>query len=86
MIITAYPKILSTLRRMPHLGQLALAYFTAGLIYSLTEAGFRMMNPIWIAFLLAIVSTGLHFGVREEKPALTSLQTATGRGRMRVLQ
>ncbi len=86
VIITAYPKILSALRRIPHLGQLSLAYFTAGLIYSLTEAGFRMMNPIWIAFLLAIVSTGLHFGVREEKPALTSLQTATGRGRMRVLQ
>ena len=86
VIVTAYPKILSTLRRIPRLGQLSLAYFTAGLIYSLTEAGFRMMNPIWIAFLLAIVSTGLHFGVREEKAALPSLQPATPKRRMRVLQ
>jgi len=86
VIVTAYPKILSTLRRIPRLGQLSLAYFTAGLIYSLTEAGFRMMNPIWIAFLLAIVSTGIHFGVREEKAALPSLQPATPKRRMRVLQ
>lgn len=69
MIVTAYPKILATLRRTPRLGQLALAYFSAGLIYSLTEAGFRMMNPIWIAFLLAIVSTGLRPGMRESAVA-----------------
>lgn len=91
-IVTAYPKILSTLRRMPRLGKLALAYFTAGLIYSLTEAGFRMMNPIWIAFLLAVVSPGL---ASEGSTALPRTEAApTGatprhiasRGQIRVLQ
>lgn len=90
MIVTAYPKILSMLRRTPCLGKLALAYFAAGLIYSLTEAGFRMMNPIWIAFLLAIVSTGLQIGAREGKVALPSLQIAnkgaTPKRQIRVLQ
>lgn len=100
MIVTAYPKILSTLRRTPRLGQLALAYFTAGLIYSLTEAGFRMMNPIWIAFLLAIVSTGLRPGVPESAAATrwvpapandakfpgTATAGAKPRSRTRVLQ
>ena len=61
MIVTGYPKISVDAAPQPCLGKLALAYFAAGLIYSLTEAGFRMMNPIWIAFLLAIVSTGLRY-------------------------
>jgi hypothetical protein len=34
-----------------------LALFVVGVIYSLTEAGFRMMSPVWIAFLLATLSS-----------------------------
>jgi len=54
MIVTGYRSALITLRRSPHLGRIRLAFFTAGLIYSLTEAGFRMMSPIWIMFLLSV--------------------------------
>jgi len=57
LIFTGYRHILSALRLDPDWGRLRLAYFTATLIYCLTEAGFRMMNPIWIAFLLVIMST-----------------------------
>ncbi len=38
------------------MGGIKLAYFVTGVIYSLTEAGFRVMSPVWIAFILAIVA------------------------------
>ena len=99
VMVSAYPNILAALRRMPRLGKLALAYFTAGLIYSLTEAGFRMMNPIWIAFLLAVASPALRFNLGEQA-AWSGLRTAPkqavppgvtpigapSKGRTRVLQ
>jgi hypothetical protein len=53
-IIFGYRNALAIFRRNPHAGRIRLAFFTAGIIYSLTEAGFRMMSPIWITFILAI--------------------------------
>lgn len=85
MVITAYPRILHTLRQMPRLGTLALAYFIAALVYSLTEAGFRSMNPIWIVFLLAIVSTALRSPARRYKVPLPVLGAAS-RAELRVLR
>jgi hypothetical protein len=54
MIVAGYRNSLAVFRRDTHAGRLRLAFFTAGMIYSFTEAGFRMMSPIWIAFLLAL--------------------------------
>jgi hypothetical protein len=34
-----------------------LAYVAAAAIYSITEAGFRMLDPIWMFLLLAIVGS-----------------------------
>jgi exopolysaccharide production protein ExoQ len=46
------------------LGSLMLAYIITGAIYSVTEAGFRTMNPMWIFLLLAVVSvSGASAGV-----------------------
>jgi exopolysaccharide production protein ExoQ len=61
LIITGYRNAIAALRRDPSDGRLRLAFLTASLIFSLTEAGFRMLSPIWFAFLLAIVgnSAGL---------------------------
>jgi len=61
-IVTAYRRAFTLSLRDPHAGRIRLAFLTAGVIYSLTEAGFRMMSPIWIAFLLAItiVPASLH--------------------------
>jgi exopolysaccharide production protein ExoQ len=53
-VFFGYRNALAIFRRNPHAGRIRLAFFTAGVIYSLTEAGFRMMSPIWITFLLAI--------------------------------
>ncbi len=63
LIITGYRNILKALRSDPNMGRMRLAFFTAALIYCLTEAGFRMMNPIWISFLLVIASTATRMPV-----------------------
>jgi len=39
----------------PPLGQLKIALFTAGLIYNLSEAGFRAMSPTWMVLVFATV-------------------------------
>jgi O-antigen ligase len=72
LIVTGYRHALAVFRRDPHAGRLRLAFFTAGVIYSLTEAGFRMMSPIWIAFLLAITAVPPSLR-RKERPRTAEL-------------
>jgi exopolysaccharide production protein ExoQ len=55
LIATGYRKVIATYRYNPDAGSLGLACFAAELSYNLTEAGFRMMFPLWIFFLLAII-------------------------------
>ncbi|MGC1871367.1 MAG: O-antigen ligase family protein [Acidobacteriaceae bacterium] len=67
LIGTGYRNTLNVLRRDPHAGRLRVAFFTAAVIYSLTEAGFRMMSPIWIAFLLAITAVPLPVQIHRKR-------------------
>jgi len=53
VMVTGYRNIVGALRRDEYASGLRLGYFLVATIYSLTEAGFRMMCPMWIAFLLA---------------------------------
>jgi len=53
VIVTGYRNVIDLLRRDSEAGRLRLAYFVVGLMYSYTEAGFRMMGLVWICFLLA---------------------------------
>jgi len=53
VVITGYRNAHRTLERHPDVGGLALAFFTLCLAYNFTEAGFRLLNPIWICFLVA---------------------------------
>lgn len=55
LIVTGYRNVVLVLRRDPGVGRLMLAYFVVGVVYNFTEAGFRMMDPVWITFLLAIM-------------------------------
>jgi len=55
ILVTGYARAFAAFRRNPHIGGLMLAYVIASAIYSITEAGFRMMDPIWIFLLLAVV-------------------------------
>ncbi len=56
LILSGYRNILRMLRRDPEASRIRLAYLVVALIFSFTEAGFRLMNPIWIFFLLAIAA------------------------------
>lgn len=55
VIVSGYRNAFASYRLHPDLGSIKIAFFVVGVIYSLTEAGFRMMSPVWIAFLLAVM-------------------------------
>lgn len=59
LIVTGYRKISRAIRWDPVTNCLALAYFVAALTYNFTEAAFKMMDPVWICFVWAIVSTSM---------------------------
>jgi O-antigen ligase len=56
-LISGYRGSVAAFRRNPTFGGLMLAYVAAAAIYSVTEAGFRMLDPIWMFLLLAIVGS-----------------------------
>lgn len=53
---TGYRHLVAVYRRDPMAGSLRLAYFAAAVAYSFAEAGFRMLDPVWIFLLLAIIA------------------------------
>jgi O-antigen ligase len=53
--LIAYSNVLRLLQSSDReLARLKLAFLVTGLIYSFTEAGFRMLSPIWIAFVFSL--------------------------------
>jgi O-antigen ligase len=56
ILAKAYTNALDALCRKSGIGVLALAYLVVGIIYNFTEAGFRMMAPVWITFLLGAIA------------------------------
>lgn len=85
LIVTGYKHAVAAYFRDPRAGRLGLALFAAALMYSLSEAGFRMMTLIWFAFLLAI--TGIPASIRERQPAVAAAPIREiPAGRVRVLQ
>jgi exopolysaccharide production protein ExoQ len=69
ILLSGYRRAGTALHRDPELGGLMLAYIIATAVYSITEAGFRMLNPIWIFLLLAIISaSGVAAVVSGDRP------------------
>lgn len=65
ILIDGYRRTVKAFRREPTLGGLLIAYVLSATAYSLTEAGFRMMDPIWIFLMLAIVqASGIAAGAQ----------------------
>lgn len=56
VIATGLPKVIRAVHSDRDSGHLLLAYFLLALIYNFTEAAFKMMSPVWIFFLLAIMA------------------------------
>ncbi len=70
-LISGYRRAVAAYRLNPTVGAMLLAYIIVTAFYNITEAGFRMMDPIWIFLLLAIVtasdSSGRLSGRRTSK-------------------
>jgi exopolysaccharide production protein ExoQ len=58
IFIKGYKDAVAAFRYDQMMGSLFLAYLVAAAFYSITEAGFRLLNPIWIFFLFAVVAAG----------------------------
>ena len=85
-LIVGYRDSLAAYRCNPQVGRLRLAFLTASVIYSLSEAGFRMMSPIWIATLLMIAVSPLGFQPWEQQTAALPPAQDVRRRQARVLQ
>lgn len=56
ILISGYRLAVAAFRLNRSVGGLMLGYIVAAAVYSITEAGFRMLDPMWIFLLLAVVS------------------------------
>ena len=57
ILISGYRGAVAAFRRRSMLGSLMLAYVAAAAIYSVSEAGFRMLDPMWFFLLLAVIGS-----------------------------
>ena len=58
ILVKGYRNVVATFRHNPVVGSLLLGYLLAGVLYGITEAGFRLLNPIWIFLLLTVLVAG----------------------------
>ncbi len=56
LLLAGYRNATAALQEDPDWGKLRLAYFFVGVVVNFTEASFKMMAPVWVLFLLAIMS------------------------------
>ena len=54
LIFSGYRRIVAAVRRQTQYGSLRIAYWIIGVTYNFSEAGFKMMNPVWVLFLMSI--------------------------------
>src|SRR5436190_1376122 len=85
VIAWGFRNVVGAVRRDRELGGLRLAFFVAAILYNLTEAAFKVMHPVWIAFLLAVtVVPAADAGGQApaaERPTRTASAAATPSGR-----
>jgi exopolysaccharide production protein ExoQ len=68
ILISGYRGACADFRRNPEFGSMALAYIATVAIYSITEAGFRVLTPTWIFLMLSVVgANGVVGGLFDRK-------------------
>jgi O-antigen ligase len=87
VVLNGYRDAIHMHRTDPLGASLRLALITAALMYSLTEAGFRMMTPMWIALLMQVTwaPRGLELQKPQPHPALRRAQVDGRRPRQIIL-
>ncbi len=56
ILLQGYRTTARAFRRDPALGGLLVAYVVTAAVYNITEAGFRMLDPLWFFLLLSLVA------------------------------
>jgi exopolysaccharide production protein ExoQ len=56
VFVAGFKNVLAAIRKDTTRGKVRLAYFIIPLIYNFTEAAFKMMSPVWIFFLIAVMA------------------------------
>lgn len=56
LLAAGYRRVVQNVRQDTETGSLSLAYLVVVVIYNLTEAGFRIFSPAWIAVLLSVLA------------------------------
>jgi hypothetical protein len=79
ILISGYRRAAKAFQRYPEFGSLILAYIATGIIYNVTEAGFRELNLCWIFLLLGVFSgSGVAAGfLRCGKPKIPASRGST---------
>ncbi len=57
ILISGYRGAVMAIRRNPRFGGLMLAYIATSAIYSVSEAGFRMLDPMWVFLLIGVAGS-----------------------------
>ena len=80
ILIGGYRSATAAFKLNPSIGALTLAYIVVAAIYNITEAGFRMLDPIWIYLLMAVaISNGVAVGLVGEARKLSARRSRTRR-------
>jgi exopolysaccharide production protein ExoQ len=79
ILITGYGRAVKAFRYDYSTGGLMLALAVTPLVYNMTEAGFRMLNPMWISMLVAQVGA-LRFTLNADSGARDVSTGSTRRG------
>src|SRR5581483_11229587 len=70
LIVTGYRHVVGAYRDEPAFGRFRLALLLVAPVYSITEAAFKLVNPVWVAFLFATTAVPAK---RADVPALDRL-------------
>jgi exopolysaccharide production protein ExoQ len=68
ILISGYVRAASTFRRDPPFGSLLLAFVATSALYSVAEAGFRLLSPVWIFLLFAVVAASRTASISKNVP------------------
>lgn len=71
-VLSGYRRVAKGLLNAADIGRLRFAYVVVAVIYSLTEAGFRMFSSVWIAFLLSASAVAAAKSRTEISPSLAT--------------
>jgi O-antigen ligase len=78
ILISGYRRAIAAFRQNPSVANLTLTYIVVSAVYSITEAGFRSLDPIWCFLILAIVtSTGITKGLVREPSTMERAKSSS---------